>query len=40
MTNLLIFLASFVEINQKNIVFPNQFFYRKMEHCGVGRSLL
>ena len=40
MTNLLILLTSFVEINQNNIVFPNQFFYRKMELCGVSRSLL
>ena len=40
MTNLLIFLASVVEINQKNIVFPNQFFYRKIKQREGSSSLL
>ena len=40
MTNLLTFFVSFLEMNRKNIVFPNQFFYRKMEYRESRSALL
>ena len=40
MKNLLIYFLRIREINMQNLVFPNQFFYRKMGHYGVGGLLL
>ena len=40
MKNLLIYFLRIREINRQNIVFPNQFFYRKIEDYEGSRSPL